>query len=276
MTVKKIYIIFFSIILAAATILIYLDIRYPDLLGRFRNLAENGIAGLIGALIITFLLDFSIAQRQEKATQRMASVGLIETCQVINRLLAFTGTMIKASSNEFIPYDIDALFSNESQELVSLHLGIDKLAPNTSKTSWRYHIQNECKFIHEQLGSIQQRYYLLFSEDVLGAIGELYNNPLLNALMVVNDMDAADKRFRVKRPVLNIPLDQMSILMTEILRSVKKAERYTNKLNLKIKIQFPSQTFRSDFLPKLGDSRYDGQPGPGYSIGVLPGEHDPK
>ena len=74
-----------------------------------------------------------------------------------------------------------------------------------------------------------------------------------------------DVKSHIRRPVLNIPLDQLRPHMAEILVSVKTVEKEAAKLNAQIKPKFPQFTLRNDFEPKIGSARYDGKPGPGMS-----------
>jgi hypothetical protein len=258
----------FGIIVAVVTVpLIVLYVWFPAALGRFTGLAENVIVGMIGAFIVAIALDFTARRRQEKSAEKIAKVGLNEASQIINKMLSLFGMMIKASSNGFIPSTIEELFGAEAQELISLHLWLDKQASTSTSVQWQDYMAAETRNIIDSLSSISERYQFFLSPDILIAIGNLRNNALLDVIKSFPAMNRVTSQLGIKHPVLNIPLNTLKAIMESMLTSVDVVEKEAKKRKTDIVPQFPTFTFRDDVLPKVGEARFDGQPGPSIYIG---------
>jgi hypothetical protein len=267
MSTTKIIIAFVVSIVILTVPLLVTYIWFPSVLGRYIGLVENVIAGVIGGLIITLLLDFTIRLRDERALDKVARVGLSEASRQTNRLMGLFAAMVKASSSGFLPSSIDDLFGSESAELISLHLDLYKPGPVMPQTSWPVYIENEIQYIMSRLSEIQNRYQAFFSGSSLAAIAELRINPLFIVLQHSSETIQDDKQMQIHRPVLNIPPDTMKQLMKDILTSIKTLQRDSYRLKTEDVPHFPHFEFQDNVLPKLGDARYEGPPGPPTFIG---------
>jgi len=98
-------------------------------------------------------------------------------------------------------------------------------------------------------------------------LANIRDSSLLAVLQHCADMVKATTRMGINKPVLNIPLDTLQPLMGEILRSVKTIQKEATRLKANVVPHFPNDTFRSDVAPKMGNSRYEGAPGPPLLIG---------
>jgi len=242
-------------------------VRFPIILGRYISIVENIIAGLIGAYLVALALDFTLRHRQEKATEKVAIVGLTEASRRINRMIALFGSIFKASSDGFIPSTIDEIFDAKAADLLSLHLAIDNRAPVTSAITWQEHITRESRLILNELTGIQDRYQAFLPENVLVALSKLRNNTLLVVFSQLSHGAELDKQENVPRPVINfVPLEKLTFLMNEVLLCVKTIQRESIKLKASTVPQFPSFDFRNDVEPKVGSARFEGKPGVGFII----------
>lgn len=254
-------VIFFAAIIVIPLVIIY--IWFPLTLGRYIGLVENIIAGVIGGLIITLLIDFTIRRREKNALEKVARVGLSEASHQVNRMMGLFAAMVKASSTGFIPKSMDELFDAEAADLISLHLDLYKPAPVTPQILWPQYMSNETRYVLSKLSEVQNHYQSFFPENVTAEIAELRNNRLLLILQNVSGMVEVDIRENIKCPVLNIiPPDALRQSMKDILNCVKTLQQDANRLKTTTAPHFPHFTFREDVLPKLGDSRYEGLPGP--------------
>ncbi|MBU2535539.1 MAG: hypothetical protein KKD83_05160 [Chloroflexi bacterium] len=270
MSTTKIFVIF-GICVAILTIpLIVMYIWFPLLLGRHISLVENIIVGTIGTYVVALALDFTLRRRQEKAVIKVARIALSEASQSINRMMSFFAGMIKASSDGFVPTTIEELFSARSMDLIFLHLSLSNNAPVTPKITWLDHISRETRLLKDRLTDIQDRYQAFLPEGVLAAIGILRNNSLFSVFLELPNVVTSDKQHNVQRPVLNISIGNFELLMDEIVIPVKTIHQSALNIDAKIVPKFPSSTFRDDVNPKIGESRFDGQPGPRIFIGEQP------
>jgi len=268
MSTTKIFVVFGICVSIVIIPLSVLYICFPSILGRYDSIVGNIIVGLFGAYIVALALDFTLRRRQEKSLENIAKVGLTETSQVINQMLSFFASMIKASSNRYKPSNIDDLFSSEAAELISLHLALDYNAPVTSKIRWSDYIAQETCNIVDQLTSIQNRYQSFFPESVFTAIGTLQNNALFSMFKQFKGVIDLDKQRNLKRPVLNIiPQETLNALMNEVLICVKIIQKAAVRLESSTTPKFPSFKFREDVSPKYGEARYNDEPGVGCIIG---------
>ncbi|MDO8717162.1 MAG: hypothetical protein Q7J73_10220 [Dehalococcoidales bacterium] len=265
MSSTKIIVVFAvgTIVLIIPLVAIY--IWYPTLLGRYTGLAENVIAGVIGGLLISLFLDYTLRRRQEIALEKVARVGLSEASQMVNRIIDLFAQMVKASSTDFVPTSLGDLFNHQAAVQISSHLALDKGAPVMPSMLWRDYIIHEIGVIINTLTQVQERYQAYFREQTLIAIAELRNNPLLTALQHIQ-MSQLDAQMNIQRPVLNIPLDTITLFMSSILNSVQKIRQDAEKIKTTVVPRFPQRTL-DDVLPKFGDARFDGTPGPNLFIG---------
>lgn len=272
MSTIKIYTIFGVFVVLITIPLIVFYVWFPQTLGRYTGLVENAIVGLVGAFVVTIALDFTLRRRQEIAMEKVARVSLAQASQVINRLMTLFAEMVKASSDGFMPSTIEELFGKKSSELICLHLALGQNAPTQPKIPWNQYIAREAKITKDGLSSILERYQAFISENVLAAIGTLQNNHLLNIFELLPSAIQNDEQQGIKIPVLNIQLDCLEPIMDEIVSSIKIVQREAKRLNTNPVINFPNTTFRTDIKigPKFGDSRFEGQPGPGIYIGPEP------
>lgn len=260
------FIIFFAIITIP---LVVIYIWFSHLLGRYESLVENIIASLVFGLVIALLLDFTIRRRQEKSLEKVARVGLSEASHQANRIIGLFAAMIKASSSGFRPKHIDELFGPEAAELISLHLDLRKPAPVTPNTPWPVYLANEVQYILDKLSEVQNRYQAFFSKKTLTAIAELRINPLFIVLKDASGSLQQDLELQIDRPVLNIlPPNTLKELMEDILNSIKTLTQDALRLQSKDTPHFPRFEFQDNVLPKFGEARYDGPPGPPTFIGT--------
>jgi hypothetical protein len=266
MSTSKIYTIFGVFVVLITIPLIIFYVWFPQTLGRYTGLVEDAIVGLFGALVVTIALDFTLRRRQEIAMEKVGKVSLAQASQVINRFMNLFAEMVKASSDGFVPSTIEELFGKKSSELICLHLALGQNAPTQPKMPWKKYISREARSTKDGLSSILERYQAFISESVLAAIGTLQNNILLDILANLEQLPPP------AIPVLNIQLDCLEQIMNEIVSSIKIVEREVKRLNTDPAIKFPNATFRTDINigPKFGDSRFEGQPGPGIYIGTEP------
>lgn len=270
MSTTKIFVIF-GICVAVLTIpLIVMYIWFPLVLGRHISLVENIIVGAIGTYVVALALDFTLRRRQEKAVEKVARVALSEASQSINRMMSLFSSMIKASSDGFVPSTIEDLFGAKSIDLISLHLALSSRAPVTSNITWLDYIGREARLLVDGLTDIQDRYQAFLPESVLATIGTLRNNSLFSVFIQLPNVVTSDAQHNIQRPVLNIQIENLKPLMDEIVISVKTIQQSAVKINAKIVPRLPSPTFRDDVSPKIGEARFDGQPGPGIFIGEQP------
>jgi len=274
MSTTKIFIIF-GICVAVLTIpLIVMYIWFPLVLGRHISLVENIIVGTIGTYVVALALDFTLRRRQEKAVEKVARVALAETSQNINGMMSLFASMIKASSDGFVPSTIEDLFGAKAMDLISLHLSLSSRAPVTSNITWLEHIGERTQHLVDELTDIHNRYQAFLPESVLATIGTLRNNNLFSVFIKVPNMVTSDIQHKIQRPVLNIQIEDLKLLMDEIIISVKTIQQSAVKINAKFVPRFPSMTFRDDVKPKIGEARFDGQPGPAIFIREqLPSSH---
>lgn len=263
----RIFVIFGIFVVIVTVPLLFLYVWNPAMLGRFISLVENIIIGLPGAYIVALALDFTIRRRQERAMERVARVGLSEASQAINRMMSLFAGMVKASSDGFIPSTIEDLFGTNATELISFHLGLDKRAPVFPEIPWQDHITREAKFVVDNLTNVQERYQAFLPGHTLAALGTLRNNSLFHVFGSLSNMTKTDALQNIKRPVLNIPPENLQMLMDNILVSVKTVQQEAKRLKAPIVPSFPSSTFRDDVKPDIGDARFEGQLGPGIFIG---------
>jgi len=270
MSTTNIFVIF-GICVAILTIpLIVIYISFPLILGRYINLVENIIVGTIGTYVVALALDFTLRRRQEKAVEKVARVALSEASQSINGMMSLFASMIKASSDGFVPTTIDDLFGPKSIDLISLHLALSSHAPVTSNITWLDHIGREARLLVDGLTDIQHQYQAFLPESVLATIGTLRNNSLFRVFIQLPNVVTIDAQHNIQRPVLNIQIENLKPLMDEIVISVKAIQQSAVKINAKIVPTFPSFTFRDDVTPKIGESRFDGQLGPPLFISEQP------
>jgi len=268
MSTTKIIVLFIVCVVLLTIPLVIMYVWFAPSLGRYTSLVENIIASLIFGVIIALLLDFTIRRRQEKSLEKVARVGISEASHQANRIIGLFATMIKASSSGFCPKRIDELFGHEAAELVSLHLDLHKPAPVMPHTSWPAYLTNETQYILNRLSEIQNRYQAFFSERTLAAIAELRINPLFIVFKDASGGLQQDLEMQINRPVLNIPLDTLKKLMEEILKSIETLTQDALKLHSKDVPRFPRFEFQDNVLPKFGEARYDGPPGPPTFIGT--------
>ncbi len=271
MSTTRIFVVF-GIVVAVVTVpLLVLYVWFPSVLGRHIGLATDVIVGTIGAYLVALALDFTLRRRQEKSLEKVASVGLAETSQAVNSMIALFGTIAKASSDGFVPSTIDDLFGSEAAGLLSLHLALDSVAPVSSEIPWNEHITQETALILDKLGSTQDSYQAFLPADVLVAMSRLRNNTLLLAFSQLSRGAERDNRDNIPRPVINfIPPEALTALMDEMLSCIKTIEKASLELGASITPRFPHFRFREDVSPKTGSARYDGEPGVPYIIGALP------
>ena len=267
MSTTKIFIIFGVCVVVVTAPLIIMYFRFPEALGRYTGLAENVIVGLIGAYIVALSLDFTLRRRQEKATEKVAIVGLTEASRRINRMIALFGSLFKASSDGFIPSSMEELFDAKAADLLSLHLAINGRAPVIPNITWQEHITRESSLILNELAGIQDRYQAFLPENVLVALSKLRNNTLLNAFSQLSYGAALDRQENISRPVINfVPLAKLTVLMNEVLLCVKTIQQESIKLKASAVPQFPSFDFQNDVEPKVGSARFEGKPGVSFFI----------
>lgn len=270
MSPTKIILIATICIIILISPLLFIYFLHPTILGRYTGLVENIIAGVISGLLITWLLDIILRRRQQISQEKVARIGLTETSQTINRMIALFGTIFKASSDGKIPSTIDELFDAEAANLLSLHLDINSHAPVISDISWQDHITMKSGTILDELISIQDRYQVYFPENVLIALGTLRNNPLLNIFRQLNKGSQLDKQEKISRPVINfVPIEKLVFLMNDILKCIKTVQIESIKYKaLKIP-KFPSFDFRDNVAPKVGSARFNGNPGVAFIISEI-------
>lgn len=267
MSTTKIFISFgvFVAIITVPLTIIY--IRSPIIFGRYINIVENSIVGLIGAYLVAIALDFTLRHRQEKAAEKVARIGLSEASQQINAMLVLFALMVKASSKGFTPSTIEDLFGSKAAELISFHLALGSHGPVVPIMTWQEYISRKTRSLVDELTNIQDRYQLFFPERASVAIAALRNNPLLEVLQRIDQMAQLDAPSNIFRPVLNIPLDNLKPLMNNILISIKQVECSAKKLKTDVMPCYSQRHFDDDVSPKSGSARYDGQLGPSISIG---------
>jgi len=265
MSTNKILVIFGIVATAVEVPLLVLYFCFPSILGRFIGLVENSIVGILVGVLITIVLTLILNLSQQKATEKVARVVLSEVSVVVNGLMGLFGRMVKAASDGFMPSTVDDLFGDKAAELISLHLHLDGHAPDTSETVWIDYIALESEQFITALSLLRSRYIAFLSEDMFAALTAMKNNDLMNMLAHCRNLHKWDVKSHIRRPVLNIPLDQLRPLMAEILVSVKTMEKEAVKLNARIVPKFPQFALRADVEPKIGSARYDGEPGPGMS-----------
>ncbi len=220
-------------------------------------------------ILISFLLDFTLRHRQEMQLNKVAAIGLSEASVQVNRLIDLIASMIKASSDGWIPKTIDNLFNDEASELLSFHLDLGKPAPVIPIAQWRWHLSTQTELIINELTHIQGLYQAYFPNSTLTSIVSLRTSPLLSLYQNIFFASQADEQLNILRPVIDISLDALQPLMTNILTSIKQIQHDSEKLNSRIKPNFPSRIFDDDVKPNLGDARYDGPPGPLTFIGAF-------
>ncbi len=268
MSTTKVFVIFGVIVFALACLLWVLEISFPSMLGRYIGLVENFVVTMVGAYVVAIVLDFTLQRSQEKAREKVAKVGISEASQVINRMMSLFTMMVKASSNGFIPSTIKELFGIEAAGLISLHLNLDKPAPVTSSIPWRNYITMEARYVLDRLSFVHTHYLAFLHEDALVALAQLRNNPLLQVLSEALHTTAVGQD--ISHPVLNIPLESLTPLMSEMLVSVEKIQQEAERLNTAIVPNLSRFALRDNVKPKIGDSRFEGQPGPRIFIGKEP------
>lgn len=269
MSTTKVFFIFGAIVFIVTFPLIVLYIWFPVLLGRYNNLVENIIVGMIGTFIVALAVDFTLRRRQEKAAEKVARVGLSQASQGINRILELFAYMIKASSDGFIPQTIDELFGNQAAELISLHLGLSSHYPTTSGKTWQEYIAKVARQLQDRLSSVLERYQAFLPGSASAAIGTLQNSSLLSFFEIFPEASRIGRKRGIKYPVFNINQESLKPLMVEIMNSIKTVEKEVKKLNTNVKPRFPKLVFRDDINvgPKFGEARYEGEPGPMADIG---------
>lgn len=235
---------------------------FPETLGRFSGLVENTIAGLIGALLVAILLDFTIRRRQEKANEKVARVGLSEVAVSIDRILILFGNIYKASSDEYLPSSLEELFDDKATNLLSLHLAIKEQDPTIFNTTWQAYLSRESEKILNELTETQSRYQIFLSETCLIVLSKLRANGLLRFFVTQNKTADFDQQKGVYRPVFNfVPTNNVSIFLKEILSCINTIQKETRKLNAPTILQIPSFIFRNDVAPIVGSARFEGTPG---------------
>ena len=270
MSANKILVIF-GIVAAVVTVpLIVVYFYFPSMLGRFTGIVENAIVGILGGALVTVVLALTLNHIQRKATEKVTRVVLSEISVVVNGLISLFGSMVKASSDGFMPSTVDDLFGDEAAELISFHLHLDGHAPDTSNMVWIDYIALESETFITALSLLRSRYIAFLSEDLFAALTALKNNDLMNMLAHCRNLHKWDVKSHIRRPVLNIPLDQLRPRMEKILIGVKTVEKEAVKFNAQMVPQIFQSEFRDDVEPKIGSARYEGEPGPGASIGMLP------
>jgi hypothetical protein len=176
--------------------------------------------------------------------------------------------MVKASSDGFIPSDFTSLFGAKSAELISLNLGLDMKAPVVPNSTWREHIPREINIILAELHDISHRYQMYFESDLLTALAEICNSPLITAMRTLPSVKALDVKPRIQYPVLNIiPIETLESLLQALTPCIETVRLYASRLNTRIQVNIPTEIFRDDVAPMLGDSRYVGKPGPPMIFG---------
>jgi len=262
MSTTKIFIIFGVCVLIIIAPLMILYFGFPETLGRFSGLVENTIAGLIGALLVAILLDFTIRRRQEKANEKVARVGLSEVAVSIDRILILFGNIYKASSDEYLPSSLEELFDDKATNLLSLHLAIKEQDPTIFNTTWQAYLSRESEKILNELTETQSRYQIFLSETCLIVLSKLRANGLLRFFVTQNKTADFDQQKGVYRPVFNfVPTNNVSIFLKEILSCINTIQKETRKLNAPTILQIPSFIFRNDVAPIVGSARFEGTPG---------------
>jgi hypothetical protein len=256
-------IIIFGIVVIVITIpLVVFYVQFPDSLGLFKDLVGNIIAGIVGGVLITTALDLIIRNRQQKSIDKVARIGVSEITAQVNRLAALFANMVKAASDGFIPEDFTSLFGIESAKLISLHLGLDSKVHVSPVMTWKEYIAGESDTIWRELRDISNRYQMYLSDNLLSALAEIHNNQLLKIMRRLPNMTQPLKEEGIEYPVLNIQIDTIKLLLSDIARDVETIRCQALRLKALTQVTFPDEAFRDDVGPKLGDSRYVGKPGP--------------
>lgn len=266
LSTTKVFVLFGLFVGIVTITLIIILVGFPSTLGRYTGVVENVVVDLPSAYIIAIVLDFTFRRRQEKAAETISRVGLSEVSSIINGVLGLFGSMVKASSEGFIPSTIEELFGKESAELISLHLSLDGNAPVAPAVPWHKYLAREARGAFDDLTSIQERYQAFLSTETLAAIVKLRNSPLLHLFVDLPLVIKYGAKRNIQRPVLNIPLDNLWPIMQELFTAIVTIQLKAKIIHSDILPSFPSSIFRDNVKPRIGDARFTGTPGPQISI----------
>lgn len=263
--------IFVTLLALGTCVLVSVYLFARGWLGNYVSLVENAIVQMAGTVIVVLAVDLVVRLRENAARARVARVGISELAICTNRLVDLFASLIKASSMDWIPQTFEDLFGDTAAELISHRLELARPAPVFPKTTWRDYLARQATLIKDTLDSVQQRYQAFLPEDALERMAVLRGNALLEVLTHLPNVDVLDRMSDIKRPVLNIRLEDLRTPLSEIYSTVKIVEGNAIKYKSRIKMRFPAYIFsRDDIQPKRGDSRFEGEPGLYMIIGPSP------
>jgi len=221
----------------------------------FSAYLSNIASGIVGSMIIIFLVDLIIARNREKERLRVLKVALQRLRIPIIWQMRLLCNIYKAAAQNKptpLPSTFEGTFTGDYIKEISF-LDFTKDAPVIPKRDWFTHLDLMTKTFKEKLEQVVGTYAASLDVRLIEILERIINSHFVYFITQLKNLPSIDKQYGFKRVGYTM-FSGIEQFVKEHVSNMLELVEYFNSIS-DVKIQLHPDVWRDDVAPKWGSGR---------------------
>lgn len=219
---------------------------------------SNVAAGLVGSLIIIFLVDKIIERNRKSERTKVVGIALKRLRIPLRRHMKLLCSIFKASTQSkpsSLPTAFHELFNDKYYEGIAF-LDFSKESPEVPKKDWFTYLYNQTKWFKERIEQIIDTYAVFLDVALLDTLEKVVDSNFLSYVNQAKSVPEIDREFRLKR-VYTMFNGVESLVREHVSTMMELIGHFNSNSDSPIELTTIQGIWRDDVAPKWGSSRAD-------------------
>lgn len=217
---------------------------------------SNIAAGLVGSLIMIFLVDKIIERNRKSERVRVVRIALKRLRIPLVRHMELLCSIYKASTQSkpaSLPTTFDDFFNDNYYNEISL-LDFSKEAPVIPKRDWFTYLHNMMTSFKEKTEQIIDTYAVFLDVALLDMLERVANSSILSYIIQSRDIPEIDRKYKWER-VYTMFRGVEPLLREHISCMIELIEYFNSESDSPVQFKTIQDVWRNDVAPKWGSGR---------------------
>lgn len=215
---------------------------------------SNIAAGILGSLLIIFLVDRIIERNRKKERFRVVGIALQRLSISIIRQMTLLCNIYKAATRNKptrLPSTFEDAFNDNYYKEIS-YLDFTKDAPVVPKRDWFTHLYLMTKSFREKIEQIIDTYGFYLDVSLIDLLERIVNSHFIHIIPQLRNLPAVDRQLKFKR--VYTMFSGIEDFVKEHVSLMEELVEYCNSYS-DIPIRLNQDVWRDDVAPKRGSAR---------------------